>query len=346
MDYPSLNSSTSSKFNWRSPDGLFGGLILIGVGIFGVMTLNKILPFIINLLTNLFTAVALGIGLTIVVALVWTNIGNIKDVFYLISRRIRSKIIKIDPYAPVDKFILDREADLQNAESGLVSLSGIIEKLKGKRDKAKVQQKDELERSRVAHEAGQQGAAFVAFRKATRRGKKGASLDTMIAFFEELYKRLMKYRDYVRMILDDTKDEVEEMKDQFESMREAHSVTRSMASFFSPNPNEKEKFEHAMQFMADDRAMKFGEIAGFFDQVQSVIASIDLDNMVIDAQALEQFRDWDKKVDRILFSPEERKILNAGSVSTFDDIFHGAETQQPLELPVRSGGRFRDYLND
>jgi len=83
-------------------------------------------------------------------------------------------------------------------------------------------------------------------------------------------------------------------------------------SIISGNADKRAMFDQALEVIADDVAMKVGEMERFMEMSSSFMDSVDLQNGVFEEQGLQMLEDWEKKSTLMLMegTKSERLDLN------------------------------------
>jgi hypothetical protein len=80
------------------------------------------------------------------------------------------------------------------------------------------------------------------------------------------------------------------------------------------DPDKRELFNQAMEFLAEDYSMKVGQIEDFMRTSQGFIQTVDLENGVFEQDALDALdKKLDEKAEQMLLSPMEKRALPAAT---------------------------------
>ena len=128
-----------------------------------------------------------------------------------------------------------------------------------------------------------------------------------------LYRVLTKMYSNSEILLEDTKDQVKMKEEERKAIRASHSAMKSAMSIISGNADKRAMFDQALEVIADDVAMKVGEMERFMEMSSSFMDSVDLQNGVFEEQGLQMLEEWEKNSTLMLMggSKEEKLDLNA-----------------------------------
>jgi hypothetical protein len=96
------------------------------------------------------------------------------------------------------------------------------------------------------------------------------------------------------ILLEDTKDQVKLKEEERKAIRASHSAMKSAMSIISGNSDKRAMFDQALEVIADDVAMKVGEMERFMEMSSSFMESVDLQNGVFEDQGMQMLEEWEK----------------------------------------------------
>jgi hypothetical protein len=118
---------------------------------------------------------------------------------------------------------------------------------------------------------------------------------------------LKRYQEVADFTVVDLKNEVEEQSDKRKFIVNATNIVKEASAIINGNQSEKELFDMAMEFAKDDYGMRVGEIENFFDQSQSFIDGLDIQNGVFEQEALDKMQKfWDESATSLLIGDATR----------------------------------------
>lgn len=310
------------KSFFARPEGKAG--ILFGIPLLGALGwgLFNALPYIIVLLQNTITAIVLaavtfGIGYILLDnnfhTLVWY-------VYKMTMKKLTGILIELDPVAIVESYLDDlREhkahmsTQISNLRGQMAALSQEIERNKEARERA-------LKTVKAAHGAGKQKALVLQARKAGRLRQSNLTLENLRQKLEMLYRVLNKMDEAADFMLQDMADEINVKKRERAAIHAASGAFHSALSIIRGNPSKRLMFERAMEHMADDFAMRVGEIEDFLVRSEGFMESIDLTSMTYEEEALQEIEEWEKKADSLVLGPGDKQLLIESSISDWDRL--------------------------
>jgi len=126
---------------------------------------------------------------------------------------------------------------------------------------------------------------------------------------EMIHRILAKMRETAVILIEDIEDEVKQQDLQRKAIRSANSAFKSAMKIITGDTEQKELYDQAMEFLAEDYAMKLGEIEAFMDLSKDFIKSIDLENNMYEADALTKLEDWEKRSDSLLLGGQKSALI-------------------------------------
>ncbi len=95
--------------------------------------------------------------------------------------------------------------------------------------------------------------------------------------------------------LEDTKDQVHLKEQEYRAISASHSAIRSAKSIISGDPDQRARFDLALESLANDVGNKVGEMERFMDTSRNLMASIDLQNGVFEEEGLQLLEKWERE---------------------------------------------------
>lgn len=340
---------------WQRPEGkltkkLGFPLLLIG----GAIGLYKILPFIITLLENTLYTIFLGLVLALVVFLL-TNKQiryTVSYAFQAIMRGLVGLIIDLDPVAFLKGLVQRLKKREEVVETNKGKLRGRMRDVADKIKAATKEMNISRQLAQAAYTQAQEegGLRFKltyrsSARKAMRRRDRIITFKEMYRMMEVLFRGLEKLQMIVRYYVEDIEDEVEDALTRRETMNSAYLAYMAARGVLSENSEEAVKLELGLKRLADDYNSKFGQIEEFLSMASDMINGFDLQNMTLDAHAVEMFERWEKEGDDIVLgTPTKLAILNEA-----DDISDIIDFDRPTPAlvappPEKPSTKYRNLI--
>lgn len=343
-------SEVKAKGFFERPEGKTG-ILFIGLAAGGAAYgLYYLLPAIIVLLQNMVYASLLAGGLAAAVfvvadkrfrALVWY-------MYKSAMRAVTGAFVEIDPIGILRGYVSDLRDKREEMEKHSANLEGQKRKLKAMIDENEAKRKQSLGMAKQAHDRGADyKAAFVLqSRQAGRLQKSNFTLQSLYNKMEVMSKVLKNMRETSDFLLQDIEAEVEVKTAERNAIKASYGAFTAARRIIQGDGDKRELFDQAMEHLANDYAMKVGEIEQFMDMSRGFIQSVDLENGVFEQDALDQLEAWSaKKADqlllepprrippslssapeirsRVMASPTDEEIAQSDSEGAFDDLFQG-----------------------
>ncbi len=299
------------KSFWERPEGVTGQVI--GVGLIGAagLLLYKALPFIITLLQNTIYAAILGVvavvlGFVISDKRFW-RLG--KYMYMSLMRKITKIFVEIDPIGIMKNYVEELQSKLSNMNTRIAKLSGMIR-----------QCKDEIESNnklrdgslRIMSQAKKQNKTMdmaLASRDVGRMNDANVTYQDLLAKLELLYRVLSKYQEVSMFLIKDMNSEIKVKERKREMMDNAYSAIKSAQAIINGDPDTRAMFDMANEYLAADYAMKIGEIEDFARMSDGFMRSVDLQNGIYEADAMDMLVKWEKSAESLVLGDTKRLLI-------------------------------------
>lgn len=317
------DNKTAKSF-WQRPEGKPGMVLLAGLICLGGFILYKSLPTIIELMQNLYTAIALGAGL-FVIASILMNDKFRSTVWYLykgLMRWFTGMAIELNPIAILESYVEDIKKKLVKMEAQLQDLKGQIGIINKKLEIKKEELEHNVGLGRQAQKvAGREAEVQMYAVQVTRLQKYIDKLQALSTKMGILFKVLDKMKYYSSIMIKNTEMEVEMRKEEREAITKSHSVMKSAMNIIAGNDDKKVIFDQAMEFVIDDIGFKVGEMDRMLETSNSFINSVDLENGIYEEQGMKILEEFDRKGLETIFGTANKNALNAGSTYNNLNVF-------------------------
>lgn len=322
---PTIPDNFKLKSFWERPEGTTGMLTLGLLGLGGFFLLQAILPAILAFLGLAVAVVGktilLVISCAVLAALLYvlTNkkfLTLCSYMFKSVMRKITSMFVEIDPIGIMKNYIDDLKDRQVDMDVAINKLNGQVKICQ--RAIATNEQKYEQAMATAAEAKKQEkaGAFQVHARQAGRLEKlNNASLIPMLKTMEVHLRALRKYREVTDTVILDLNNEVDARKQEREMILASHSAMRSAIRILNGDPDKKELFDQAMEYVVHDYGMKLGEIENFIETSKGFVEGLDLQNGVYEAEALKRLQEWETKADSILLGDGKRLLLEQATMN-------------------------------
>jgi hypothetical protein len=312
---PQIPDSFKPKSFWERPEGTTGmvfgipALLIAGIGLF------KLLPYIITLLQNTITAIALGVALFVMVyvltdkrfrTLCWYAYKSI-------MRAITGIFVTIDPIGILNNYVDKLKQNAQDMNEQVANLRGQMRKLQITISQNEKNRIDALKMADAARKDEKNAVFVLKARKAGRLEESNMTLQNLYQRMELLYRVLIKMYETCLVLIEDMSDEVDVKTREREAILASYSAYKNAAKIISGETDKKEVFDMAMEYLADDYGKKLGEIENFMTISQSFIESVDLQNGIYEEDAMKKLEEWEKKGDSILLGDQKKLLIAQAS---------------------------------
>jgi hypothetical protein len=289
---------------WEKPGGTLG-MVVAGLAVGGgCIILYKILPFLISLTTNLLTLTLLVLALAAIGFLI-TNKRfrqTCSMVYFMVMRKITGLIIEIDPIAIVENKVKEMKKKILDIEKQMGSLNGLNKQNERKIDEKKRQLQNQIDLLNEYNKANKRAEAGVAERQAVRL--QGAIERQMkrLEDSKKWYEILKSLKHAAELTVLDTENEVNDRKEEFESIKAQHKAFSSIMSIMKGDPDQMEDFTRAMDFMAYDITQKLGEMSNVIDETGGLLSQFAIEEGVASKKADELLKRYEANGIDGLFS--------------------------------------------
>jgi hypothetical protein len=308
------------KSFWERPEGVTGQIVAVA-GVAGAgYALYHLLPAIVTLLQNTITACVLGAA-TVAVLYVLSDRRFWRLGSYLYQsamRRITSLFVEIDPIGIMRSYADELEKKLAHMGTRIARLSGMIRACEEEIRKNEGIKNASLSMLREATRTGRTIVVAEESRQAGRMQEVNITYQDLLAKMKLLYTVLVKYQDISRFLIKDIRREIDVKQRRKQMTDAAHSAITSARSIINGDPDAKAMFDMANEYLANDYAMKIGEIEDFVRMSDSFVSTVDLQNGVYEANAMKMIEEWERRGDSILLGAhDKRQMITGGSTEWF-----------------------------
>lgn len=280
----------------QRPEGKAGLLVGAGILVGAGYLLYKALPFLIELAQNtLYLA-----GMIIVLGALLYMVFDPKMrslIWYMyksVMRTITGWFVQIDPIGILKSYVEDLEDNLRKMGTQIGNLKGQMRKLQNIMDENKASIDMNLKMASKAKEMDKDQHMILSSRKAARLTDTNEKYNVLYQKMEVLYRILTKMYSNSEILLEDTRDQVKVKEQERAAIRASHSAMKSAMNIISGNSDKRAMFDQAMESIADDVAMKVGEMERFMEMSSNFMDSIDLQNAVFEEDGMKMLEQWEK----------------------------------------------------
>jgi hypothetical protein len=326
MSLPQLPTNAQVKSFWERPEGTTGMLSLAVLGVGGFFVVQAILPTLIAFLGLAITAVGQTIVLAALCAFlaamlyVLTNKKFLTLVGYMFKsamRKITGAFVEIDPIGIMKNYIDDLLGRQTDMDASIAKLNGQVKICQRKITENESGYEKAMATAAEAKKREQQGAFTVNARQAGRLERlNNETLIPLLKTMELNLRALRKYREVTDTVILDITNEVEARKIERDMILASYSAIQAAKKIMNGDPDKKELFDQAMEFVVQDYGMKLGEIENFLDTSKGFVETLDLQNGVYEEEALKKMQAWESKADSILLGDSKRLMLEQSTLQS------------------------------
>lgn len=335
------NDSQQKISPWEKPGGTLGLIVVGGAIAGGCILLYKILPFLITLTTNILT-LAMLVGVLALIAFLISDKRfrkTVSMVYFMIMRKITGLVIEIDPIAIVEQKVKEMKEKIQVIEKQMGNIRGLIlqndRRVKNKKAELEKQlgmlkqyeQRNMLDRAKITER--QVVRLQAAVERQTKRLEDSQK-------WMEILKQLKERAD---LVVIDTENEVNDRKEEYESIKAQHKAFSSIMSIIKGNPDDLEDFTRAMDYMAHDISMRLGEMSNVIDETGGLLSQISVEDGVTSDKAKELLQKYENEGIDGLFAKSNSEVKkaklenNSQQMFNIGDLNNGSyEEQVPIEV--------------
>lgn len=336
MKFPQFNNADGTpKSFWERPEGSWGIGALAVVGLVGFFAIQAALPAILAFLGMAIAVVGKTIilgGMVALAGLLYAVVSNgtIQQIAsYAFKNSIKSFanwFVTIDPIGIMKGYIDHLKSQLNEIDRGIAKLMGQLTILKRKIAENTRGAEQALLTAKVANEQGKKGLVQVNARQHGRLEQSNVTLQGLLSTME-LHLRAMKtYREVSDTVIQDMTNEVDLREDERNMILASYSVMKSAKRILNGDPDKKELFDRAMDFVVEDYGQKLGEIENFIETSKSFVEGLDMQNGVYEAEALAKIQEFEKKADSILLGDGKRKMVEQSNLNIIPEISQSVHT--------------------
>ncbi len=326
------------KTFWERPEGVTGQIV--GVSVIGGLgfLLFKALPYIITLLQNTIYATFLGI-FVIVLGFIITDrrVWRLGSYLYMsLMRKITQIFVETDPIGVLKSYVEKLTVRLNDMSNRISKLSGMIRQCK---DEITANTKTRDGSLRILSEAKKQNKTMdmaLASRDIGRLNEANLTYQDLLAKLELLYRVLSKYQEVSTFLIKDMNNEIKIKSRKKEMMDNAYSAIKSAQSIIKGDPDARAMFDMANEYLAADYAMKIGEIEDFARMSDGFMRSVDLQNGVYEADAMQMLTEWEKNAESLVLGDSKRLLIENNPSPSLPINLTLPSQKEPV--PIANGG--------
>lgn len=291
---------------WEKPDGRIGqiviGLLLALAAIGILINLNPIVAWLAILAQNTLKLILFS-GAIGGIFLFFSNRKVRATLFYLFRTIIHAftgMIIELDPIAILTTYLEEMKKNIQKTGEQIGKLRGSITTLINKKTAAIENMDNEARLLKQAQAQKLNGQIVLHANQVGRLEKVINTYDTLLTKLNALSAVLQKIYDNTKIIYEDTKNDIDIKKSEWESIKMANSAMKSAMSAISGDPDKRAIYEQTLDYMQSDLGNKVGEMQQFLIDTSDLMQTIDLQSDANVDRGLQIVEKLEKNADGLL----------------------------------------------
>jgi predicted nucleic acid-binding Zn-ribbon protein len=327
------NLGQDIKSFWSRPEGKTGMIFIVLAAAALVYGWGMIVPFIVSMLADTLHMIYLAAILAAILFVIFSSRTHL--LFRLLMRAITGLIINIDPIGILKDRLSQMRKRRDVMSQQISNVSGQIQYLKNVIDKNQALANENMRlaahakkiATSTADQNEQLRMALQMKAKANQAGrlqKSNLSYQQLLNKLQNIYELLSKWAVHIDFYIEDTDNEVKQAEIEYKTINTAYRAYRTALAVIKGTGDEKELYNQTMEKLAEEAGRKLGEMEDFQRLAQNFMDTIDLENGVVETEALE-------KLDAY-----EQKLLTSGATET-PFLLPGA-TSAPAPVPARKSG--------
>lgn len=315
------------------------GLILAGLYLFGALPgaiswvnhlIAEIQLFVDSLIKLVVTVVATGIA----VYVIKDNLMSLLYAYKNFSRTISRLIVKWDPVGTLETYLARMRKELEQFSQEKINLRGILERLNSVLAKKEREKTDNFKLAKAAEKAGDIDFRDRKLRRAERRERSTGRYKEMRNMVEFAYRLMEQLERVAASKVEDTADEVEELKEQYDVSNSVSSAMKSFWKIFRGNAKEQELKAMAVREIEGRSAAALAELMTAREMVGDILKGMDFEQGMMDEEALERFNKWKAQEGVLLSKGDKEALFEAAS----DEANALPASPARVETPAPSSG--------
>jgi len=285
------------KTFWQRPEGKLGALFLIAGVILLIVFAVPVFAFIISLLQNIITTIALILVLGLMLYVLFDKKFRTLAWYMYKSfmRWVTGIFVQIDPIKILETYIEYLYKNLQQMNVHIAKLKGQVAKLRTVIQKNKKEMEQNLKMAEQAKKKKDMELVAINTRQYGRLKESNERYGALLGKMELLYKVLAKIHKNSGYLIKDTENEVRMRKQEYKAIKAGHNAMKRAMSIIQGDPDKKMMFDMATEAVVEDVHNKIGEMERFIEISGSFIDSVDLQNGIYEQEGLELLEKMEKE---------------------------------------------------
>jgi len=337
---------------WEKPDGRVGQIvigILIAIGAIGVLiNLNPIIAWLALLAANTLKLVLFSVAIG-GIFLFFSNKKVRATLFYLFRTVIHAftgLVIELDPISILTTYLEEMKKNIQKTGEQIGKLRGSISTLTNKKDAAVKNMDNEARLLKQAQSQGLNGQIVLHANQVGRLEKVIITYDTLLNKLNALSTVLQKIYDNTKIIYEDTKNDIDIKKSEWDSIKMANSAMKSAMSAISGDPDKRAIYEQTLDFMQSDLGNKVGEMQQFLIDTSDLMQTIDLQSDANVDRGLEIVEKLEKNADGLLSRLLKPEQISYQPVQSVEFNKANSAVLEPIVVDLKKSSKNSNTFDD
>ncbi len=306
-----MSGTNKVKSFWKRPEGVTGGIVLLGLVCGSLYALYRFLPVIVGLTSNLLALSGMLLALGgIIYLLLDSKMRSLVWYMYKSAMRwITSLFVKIDPIGILKSYVEDLKDNLGKMNRQIAKLRSQMHLLREQIFNNQQKIKMSLDQAYSAKEGNQETVVVLKSRQAGRLKDSNLKLEDLYRKMDILYRVLNKMYERSALLAEDISDQVKVKEQERAIIHASHSAMRSAMSVISGVKDKRALFDEALEALADDVSIKVGEMERFMELSENFMSSVDLQNGIFEEEGLRMLEKWELEGVSTLLGKEKDRIV-------------------------------------
>jgi len=306
-----MPNSQKNKSFWSKPEGIAGGLFLVGLFIIIGFLLSTSWALILAASqTPVGMAAILGsLGVIIFMALDTKTRTLIRYMFKSSMRWLTGLFIQMDPIAILKNYVDDLKSNLKKMRKQMFQLKGQMHMLGEMIHNNKKDIKSNIALAKDARNSQKENVMILKSRKAGRLKESNIKLEDLYKRMQVLYRVLSKMQDNSAILVEDIEDQVKIKDQERKAIQASHGAMKSAMNIIKGDADKRLIFDQALEAVADDVSQKVGEMERFMELSEDFMNSIDLQNGIYEEKGMKMLEKWEKESTSLLLGGEKQQII-------------------------------------
>ena len=341
------DSTSPTSLGWKGADGKYrpefwtACLAATAVGGLVLYFWSILVPWLINMLTDTLHMAYLA-GLLI--GILYLLFGKRpRLIFRVLIRKLTSLFVAVYPIEIIEDKLLQMKKRKEKMDQMISLVRGAMERLKRVMGKNQNDYTTGMQQAIQAHKmAGTAEDATIAARmelqtrlqarRAQRRQDANIGYANLLERITKLYNFLTRYSDNVQFLVEDTQDEIDQKKTEYETTQSAFGAMKQAMSVIRGNATEEDIYDQAFAQIETTISTQLGMMDDMQRISQNFMDGMDVEKGAVDERALDALNAF------------EQKLLSSSKDPAFKMLTTDMSKKQSVPVPAKAssvgGGQF------